>query len=93
MVEGFCDADWASQKHRHSISGFSFHFGIGAISWSSKKARSHIAVEYRGGICHAEACSQGGDLAEEFYERDLRRRKTAHHLMRQSRSHRAGKGQ
>ena len=24
-------------KHRHSISGFSFHFGIGAISWSSKK--------------------------------------------------------
>ena len=37
MVEGFCNANWASQKHRHSISGFSFHFGIGAISWSSKK--------------------------------------------------------
>ena len=37
MVEGFCDADWASQKHRHSISRFSFHFGVGAISWSSKK--------------------------------------------------------
>ena len=37
MAEGFCDANWASQKHRHSISGFSFHFGIGAISWSSKK--------------------------------------------------------
>ena len=37
MVEGFCDADWASQKHRHSISGFSFHFSIGVISWSSKK--------------------------------------------------------
>ena len=37
MVEGFCDADWASQKHRHSISRFLFHFGIGAISWSSKK--------------------------------------------------------
>ena len=32
MVEGFCDADWASQKHRHSISGFSFHFSIRAIS-------------------------------------------------------------
>ena len=29
MVEGFCNADWASQKHRHSISGFSFHFGVG----------------------------------------------------------------
>lgn len=37
LVEGFCDADWASQKHRHSISGFSFHFGVGAVSWSSKK--------------------------------------------------------
>ena len=37
LIEGFCDADWASQKHRHSISGFSFHFGVGAISWSSKK--------------------------------------------------------
>ena len=36
-VGGFCDADWASQKHRHSISGFSFHYGQGAISWSSKK--------------------------------------------------------
>ena len=37
MVEGFCNVDWASQKHRHSISGFLFHFGVGAISWSSKK--------------------------------------------------------
>jgi hypothetical protein len=36
-VEGFCDADWGSQKHRHSISGFSFHYGVGAVSWSSKK--------------------------------------------------------
>jgi hypothetical protein len=37
IVEGFCDADWASQKHRHSISGFSFHYGVGAVAWSSKK--------------------------------------------------------
>src|ERR1700728_1997993 len=37
LVEGYCDADWASQKHRHSISGYSFHFGNGAVSWSSKK--------------------------------------------------------
>ena len=36
-LEGFCDADWASQKHRHSISGFSFHYGSGTVSWSSKK--------------------------------------------------------
>jgi hypothetical protein len=24
-------------QHRHSISGFSFHYGAGAVSWSSKK--------------------------------------------------------
>ena len=50
LVEGYCDADWAGQKHRHSISGFLFHFGIGAISWSSKKqnviALSSIEAEY-----------------------------------------------
>ena len=27
LVEGFCDADWASQQHHHSISGLLFHFG------------------------------------------------------------------
>jgi hypothetical protein len=37
LLEGYCDADWGSQPHRHSISGFSFHYGQGAISWSSKK--------------------------------------------------------
>jgi hypothetical protein len=32
LIEGYCDhdADWASQAHRHSISGFSFHYGCGA---------------------------------------------------------------
>jgi len=37
LVQGFCDADWAGQKHRHLISGYSYHFSRGAISWSSKK--------------------------------------------------------
>jgi hypothetical protein len=37
QLEGFCDADWASQPNQHSISGFTFHYGQGAISWSSKK--------------------------------------------------------
>jgi hypothetical protein len=50
LVEGYCDADWASQKHRHSISGYSFHFGQGVISWSSKKqhiiALSSTEAEY-----------------------------------------------
>ena len=36
-LAGYSDADWASQLHRHSISGFAFFLGSGAISWSSKK--------------------------------------------------------
>jgi hypothetical protein len=50
LVEGFCDSDWASQKHRHSISGYSFHFGIRAVTWSWKKqniiALSSTEAEY-----------------------------------------------
>ena len=50
LVEGYCDANWAGQRHQHSISGFSFHFRIGAISWSSKKqnviALSSMEAEY-----------------------------------------------
>ena len=34
---GYSDADWASQMDRHSISGYAFYLGNGAISWSSKK--------------------------------------------------------
>ena len=49
-VEGFCDADWGGQKHRHSISSYSFHMGAGAISWSLKKqhvvALSSTKAEY-----------------------------------------------
>jgi len=37
MVKGYSDSNWASQQHRHSISGFLFHFGHGTVSWSSKK--------------------------------------------------------
>jgi hypothetical protein len=36
-IAGYSDADWASQNHRHSISGFVFFIGEGAVSWSSKK--------------------------------------------------------
>ena len=49
-VEGFCDADWGGQKHHHSISGYSFHIGARAISWSLKKqhvvALSSTEAEY-----------------------------------------------
>jgi hypothetical protein len=37
VLSGYTDADWASLAHRHSISGFAFFYGHGAVSWSSKK--------------------------------------------------------
>jgi hypothetical protein len=36
-ITAYCDADWASHYHCHSISGYSFHMGQGAMMWSSKK--------------------------------------------------------
>ena len=36
-IVGYSDSDWASQNHRHSISGFVFFIGSGAVTWSSKK--------------------------------------------------------
>jgi hypothetical protein len=49
-LEAFSDADWASQEHRHSISGYVFTIDGGAISWSSKKqpivALSTTEAEY-----------------------------------------------
>jgi hypothetical protein len=49
-LKGYCDADWAGQKDRHSISGYSFHLGQGAVTWSSKKqyiiALSSTEAEY-----------------------------------------------
>ena len=34
---GFSDADWASNLHRHSISGLALFVGCGTVSWSAKK--------------------------------------------------------
>ena len=36
-LDGYCDTDWASQEHRHSMSGYIFTIDGGAVSWSSKK--------------------------------------------------------
>jgi hypothetical protein len=36
-LEGFTDADGASQEHRHAVSGYAFLLDGGAVSWSSKK--------------------------------------------------------
>ena len=50
LVEGFCDADYANQQDRHSIAGYAYLFGRGAVSWSSKKqqivALSTVEAEY-----------------------------------------------
>jgi hypothetical protein len=50
QLEGYSDADWASQTHRHSISGYVFRMGDGAVTWSSKKqaivALSSTEAEY-----------------------------------------------
>jgi len=49
-LQGYCDADWASQHHRHSISGYVFMVDGGTVSWSSKRqpivALSTTEAEY-----------------------------------------------
>src|ERR1700683_431275 len=47
--EGFTDSDWASQPHQHSVSGYIFQVGAGAVTWSSKQsliALSSTEAEY-----------------------------------------------
>ena len=49
-LEAYSDADWASQEHRHSISGYVFTIDGGAVSWSLKRqpivALSTMEAEY-----------------------------------------------
>ncbi|KAJ2935676.1 hypothetical protein H1R20_g1419, partial [Candolleomyces eurysporus] len=37
VLSGYSDANWGTELHRHSISGYLFSVGGGVISWSSKK--------------------------------------------------------
>jgi hypothetical protein len=50
LVEGFCDSDYANQQDHHSIAGYAYHFGQGAVTWSLKKqqiiALSTVEAEY-----------------------------------------------
>lgn len=39
-INAFCDADWASNADRKSVSGYVFTLAGGAIAWSSKKQTS-----------------------------------------------------
>jgi hypothetical protein len=52
-LEGFTDADYGGQPDSHSISGYAFIYGCGAITWSSKKqsviATSSTEAEYLAG--------------------------------------------
>lgn len=49
-IKGFVDADWASQDHRRSVSGFAFQMGGRTVTWFSKKqpivALSSTEAEY-----------------------------------------------
>jgi hypothetical protein len=49
-IEGYADADWASQADRHSVSGYAFRYGCGVVTWSSKRqpivALSSTEAEY-----------------------------------------------
>ena len=42
---GYCDADWASQPHRHSISGYAFYFG-GGVVMELEETASDITVKH-----------------------------------------------
>lgn len=37
FMQGYCNIDWGSQKHCHSISSYFYHVSQGVVSWSSKK--------------------------------------------------------
>ena len=49
-LQGFVDSDWANEKDRKSIGGYTFTFGGAAVSWASKKqtivAQSTEEAEY-----------------------------------------------
>jgi len=36
-LHSFCDTNWASQEHWHSMSGYVFTIDGSVVSWSSKK--------------------------------------------------------
>ena len=47
-ISGYLDTDHTSQLHQHSISGYAFLLGEGAVMWSSKKTTDYHAIYNRG---------------------------------------------
>jgi hypothetical protein len=74
---GYCDSDWASQPDRHSISGYAYFIGHGAVTWSSKKqsliALSSTEAEY---IAQNHAAREGIWMRTFFGEINNRSPKT-----------------
>jgi hypothetical protein len=67
---GYADADFATQLDRHSVSGYSFHIGQGAVTWSSKRqpiiALSTTESEYIAGVHAAKEAEWLRQLFEEL---------------------------
>jgi hypothetical protein len=80
---GYADSDYASQADRHSISGYAFFLGGGAISWSSKR-QSVIALS----STEAEYISLANATREAVWLRNL-----LGDVLRQSRGEIACEGQ
>jgi hypothetical protein len=57
LVEGFCNLDQASQKDQHSISGYLFYFGMGAITLEFKEAKYHCVIQHGGRVHCTDTCS------------------------------------
>ena len=59
-LQGFTDADGASQPHRHAISGYAFMLDGGAVSWRSRKQElvtlSTAEAEYVAATHAAKEC-------------------------------------
>src|SRR5712664_3645063 len=59
-LQGYTDADGASQEHRHAISGYTFIIDGGAVSWCSRKQElvtlSTAEAEYVAATHAAKEC-------------------------------------
>jgi hypothetical protein len=72
-LEAFVDADWASQPHRHSMSGYTVLLHGTPIAWSARKqsiiALSTAEAEYIALTAVAQEVLYLQALIEELYER------------------------